>query len=167
MTTPGSDQPAFGEGDPGSMPPPPSYDAGAGGGYPGSGLPGVPAPRNGMGVAALVLGILAVVLCWSAIGGIVLGVLAIIFAIVGIRRASRGISTNRGMSIAGLVTGIIGLIVGVLFAILVGSVLSVFGNQVQNYQACVQQANGDQAKIQQCAQQFQQQIQQQQQNNGG
>lgn len=165
MTTPGSDQPAFGEGDPGSMPPPPSQEPGAG--WSGSGMPGVAAPRNGFGITALVLGILAIVLCWSAIGGIVLGALAIIFAILGMRRASQGVATNRGMSIAGLVTGIIGLIVGVLFAILVGSVLSVFGNQFKDLQQCLQQAGGDQAKIQACDQQFQQQIQQQQGNNGG
>lgn len=164
MTTPGSDQPAFGAGDPGSMPPPPSYNPGAGGGSSG---PGVPAPRNGFGVAALVLGILAVVLCWTAIVGIVLGVLAIVFAILGMRRASRGVSTNRGMSIAGLVTGIVGLVIAVWFTIVYGSVLSFFGsNQFKDLQQCIQQAGGDQAKVQSCDQQFQQQFLQQQKNGG-
>jgi hypothetical protein len=157
MTTPGSDPSGYGDSGSGSMPPPPAYDAGAG--YPGQGGPMAP-PRNGFGTAALVLGILAIVLCWSAVGGIVLGVLAIIFATLGIRRAGRGEATNKGMSIAGLVTGIIGLIIGVIFAVALGSFLSIFRGSVSDLQNCLNQANGDNAKIQQCDTQYQQQIQQ-------
>jgi O-antigen ligase len=166
MTTPGPDQPAFGQGDPGSMPPPPPYgaDPTQGGPEPGwSGSGGAMAPpRNGFGVTALVLGILAVLTCWSAIGGIVLGVLAIIFAVLGIRRANQGIASSKGMPIAGLVTGIVGLVVGVLFVIALGSLFSFFGSQqFKDFTTCVQQANNDQAKIQQCQTEFQQQYNQQ------
>ena len=42
---------------------------------PGYGAP-LRRPRNGLGIAALVLGLLALVLCWTIIGGIVLGLLA-------------------------------------------------------------------------------------------
>lgn len=157
MTTPGSDPSGYGDSGSGSMPPPPAYDTGTG--YPGQGGP-MGAPKNGFGVAALVLGILALVLCWSAVGGIVLGALAIVFAILGMRRASQQIATNRGMAIAGLVTGIVGLIIGVLFAILVGSFLSVFGGTVSDYTHCLQQAGQDQTAIQQCQQQYSQQLQQ-------
>ena len=116
------------------------------------------APRNGFGIAALVLGILALVGCWSAIAGIVLGVLALIFGILGVRRANRGVATNKGVSIAGIVTGAIGLVLGILFAIIFGTFFSTFGGQVQNLQQCVHQAGGDQAKVQQCNQQFQNQV---------
>lgn len=164
MTTPGSDPSGYGEGDPGSMPPPPAY--GSGTGMPGQGAP-MAAPKNGMGTAALVLGILAIVLCWSAIGGIILGALAIIFGIIGIRRVGQRIATNKGAAIAGLVTGIVGLIIAVIFTIAYGSILSIFGGSINDYTHCVQQANNDQSKIAQCQQQFQNQIQQQQNNNGG
>jgi hypothetical protein len=159
MTTPGSDPSGYGDSGSGSMPPPPSYQGGTG--YPGEGT-AVAAPKNGFGITALVLGIIAIVLSWSAIGGIVFGVLAIIFAILGIRRANRGIATNKGMSISGLVTGIIGLIIGVIVAIALGSFLSVFGGSLNNFSDCVKQAGNDQAKVQQCENQFQQQVQQQQ-----
>lgn len=167
MTTPGSDPSGYGEsgyGDTGSgsMPPPPAYQGGTG--YPGQGGP-VAAPRNGFGITALVLGILAIVLSWSAVGGIIFGVLAIIFAILGIRRASQGVANNKGMAISGLVTGIVGLVIGIIVAVAVGSFLSIFGGSFNNFSDCVKQANNDQAKIQQCENQFQQQIQQQQ--NGG
>lgn len=159
MTTPGSDPSGYGDSGSGSMPPPPAYQGGTG--YPGQGAP-MGAPRNGFGIAALVLGILAIVLSWSAVGGILFGVLAIIFAILGMRRASRGVATNKGMSISGLVTGIVGLIIGIIVAIALGSFVSVFGGTVSNYTDCVKQANNDQVKIQQCENQFQQQIQQKQ-----
>jgi hypothetical protein len=40
-------------------------------------------PRNGFGVAALVLGILALLLSWTIIGGVLLGALALIFGVLG------------------------------------------------------------------------------------
>ena len=112
----------------------------------------------GFGVTALVLGILAVLGCWSAFFGIVLGVLALIFGIVALRRVKRDVATNKGVSIAGVVTGAVGLLLGIVFAIAFGAAFSIFGNQIHNLQQCIQQANGDQAKVQQCDHQYQQQI---------
>lgn len=62
------------------------------------------APRNGMGTAALVLGILGLVL------GCILSGLAIIFGSVGIGRANRGEATNKGAATAGLILGIVGFV---------------------------------------------------------
>ncbi|MDT8912468.1 DUF4190 domain-containing protein [Amycolatopsis sp. PS_44_ISF1] len=112
------------------------------------------APRNGFGVTALVLGILAIVLCWTVWGGIVLGVLALIFGILGIKRANRREATNKGAAVAGVVTGVIGLIIGIILAVVVGSIFAIFGDQISSYQDCVNQAGGDQAKVQQCQQQL-------------
>ena len=74
---------------------------------PGYGFPPAPTalPRNGMGTAALVLGIIAAVTFFTG-WGVILGILAIIFGGVGMGRASRGEATNRGMAVAGLVLGI-------------------------------------------------------------
>ena len=99
--------------------PPPGY------GQPGYGQVGYPpafgagqiAPRNGIGTAALVLGILAVVFCWTFWGGVVMGILAIIFGGVGLGRANRGEASNRGSALAGLVLGIVALALLVLLAI--------------------------------------------------
>ena len=64
--------------------------------------------KRGFSIAALVLGIIAIVLCCIWYISIPCGILAIIFGIVGIK------SSKKGMSIAGLVTGAIGLIISVL-----------------------------------------------------
>ena len=78
-----------------------------------------PPPRqgNGLAVAGMVLGILAIVLFWTSIIDLVIALLAIIFSIIGLRKASR-VGVGKGMAIAGLVTGIIGLLLaGVIIAI--------------------------------------------------
>jgi len=71
---------------------------------------------NGLAVAGLVVGIVAVVLCWFPFVNWVLGILAIIFGGVGLSKANRIGGKNKGMAIAGLILGLVGLILGtVLF----------------------------------------------------
>ncbi|MFJ7200128.1 MULTISPECIES: DUF4190 domain-containing protein [unclassified Streptomyces] len=94
--------------------PPPQY-----GGYPG--YPGYnqapwggPPPANGMGTAAMVLGILAVCMfCVYGIPSLILGVLALIFGILGRKRVQRGEANNNGQALAGIITGSIGIVLGV------------------------------------------------------
>lgn len=86
------------------------------GGTPGAAAPPRYARRNGLGTAAMVLGITAIVPGF-AFFGIVLGTLAIIFGFVGRARAQRGIADNGGQALAGIITGIIGLILATLFTV--------------------------------------------------
>lgn len=65
--------------------------------------PGDPRSRNGFGIAALVLGLFALLLSWTIIGGVLFGILALIFGLLGRARAKRGEATNGGMSVAGVV----------------------------------------------------------------
>jgi Domain of unknown function (DUF4190) len=135
-------------------PPPVGYGqnpAGYGQG-PGYGAPPA-APRNGFGIAALVLGLLALVLSLTVIGGIVFGILALIFGLLGRARAKRGESTNGGLSVAGVVLGVIGALIAI------GLVVSVLNSPAgHSYRQCLQQAGGDTAKIQQCASEFSRQM---------
>ncbi|MEU5899178.1 MULTISPECIES: DUF4190 domain-containing protein [Streptomyces] len=83
-------------------------------GYPGYGWPAMPmAPANGMGVTALVLGIIAAAgFClWPL--AIVLGILAVIFGAVGRGKARRGEATNGGQALAGIICGAAGIVLGV------------------------------------------------------
>ncbi|KOT27613.1 membrane protein [Streptomyces caelestis] len=111
------------------LPPPPVAPTGPGapGGYghpgypPGYGWPGMPVQRqNGMGTAAMVLGILACCLfCMYGVVSVVLGVLAIVFGIKGRRKAEEGLADNHGQAQAGLITGIIGLVLGIAVIVLI------------------------------------------------
>jgi hypothetical protein len=109
-------------------------------------------PKNGLGIAALVLGILSLVTSFSVVGGILLGLVAIVLGALGRSRAKKGQATNGGMALAGLILGVIGLIVSVVIAAAVGSLLSRgdFGSLTE----CLEQAGNDQAAIDECSREF-------------
>ena len=77
-------------------------------------------PRNGLGIAALILGILGLLTSWFVFGAL-LGVLAIILGFMGVRRVSRGEANNRGVSITGIVLGVLSIVIAVLFAVVIGT----------------------------------------------
>ena len=76
-------------------------------------LPTTAPKTNGSAVASLVLGIVGVVLGFFPFFGLILGILAIVFAYLGFRRAE-ATGTGRGFAIAGLVLGIIASVFGLL-----------------------------------------------------
>ncbi|MGP3968605.1 hypothetical protein [Streptomyces sp. 6N223] len=94
------------------------------GAYPGA--PGWPVVgpaghRNGLGTAALVLGVIAACLSWTFVLSpvvLVLGVLALIFGIVGARRARGGGATNRTAALGGLWTGAGSVAIAVVHVVL-------------------------------------------------
>lgn len=119
----------------GHVPPPPIAPDGPGQvpyGYPGGGYghpaappqgyygwPGMhPLPSNGMGTAGLILGILsALVFClWPL--AIVLGILGVIFGAVGRGKARRGVATNPGQALAGIICGAVGIALGIGMVVL-------------------------------------------------
>ncbi len=105
---------------PPAMTPPPSAPAGP------PTTPYVPPPpvasgggtSNGMAIAALVLGIVSLVLFFACGAGILAGVLAAVFGFLGLSKAKQS-GQGRGMSLAGLILGLIGIIGGILFLVLV------------------------------------------------
>jgi hypothetical protein len=106
------------------------------------------APRNGLGTAALVVGILAL-LSGILLVGAVLGVIAIALGLAGRSRVRRGEATNGGSALAGILTGLAGVIIaGVVIAAGVSWMNSSTG---KNYTNCVKSANGNQAAVNQCA----------------
>lgn len=140
---------------PGGYPPPPPPPYGGYPGYPGySGYPGPPQsePKNGLGLAALILAIIGLLLCWSVAGGIVLGVVAVILGFLGRGRVKRGEADNGGGAIAGIALGFVAIIAGLVFIpIYIGLFDSVGGT---DYIDCVTRAGSDQAAVQECAEEF-------------
>ncbi|MDG4865454.1 DUF4190 domain-containing protein [Streptomyces sp. T-3] len=121
--------------------PPPQYPQGP---YPGPGSTPAPAPGKGMAVTALVLGIVACVTFWTVVGGLLLGLLALIFGIVGVRRAARGRADGRTMAIIGMVLGVLAMI-GAGLVLAVGLV---FWNSdtVSTYKDCMENAQTEEAR---------------------
>jgi uncharacterized membrane protein len=67
-----------------------------------------------MGIAALVLGIVSLVVCY---GGFVTGVLAIIFGALAMQKANRGEATNKTMAMWGLILGIVAIALWIIVII--------------------------------------------------
>jgi uncharacterized membrane protein len=84
-------------------------------------------PQNGLGTAALILGIVGLAGGWIPIIGWLVGIssiLAIIFGALGAKKAKQGLATNRGVALWGMWLGIVALIIGVLFLVLFGILIA-------------------------------------------
>jgi hypothetical protein len=78
---------------------------------------------NGFAVASLVCGILAVVLFFTLWIPFVLGICAIVFGAIGISRANRMGGRQKGLAIAGIVCGVVGILIDIAFVALLFTVL--------------------------------------------
>jgi hypothetical protein len=67
-------------------------------------------PKNGLGTAALIIGIIGVVLAFFFVGGF-LGLLALIFGIVGLGKVKKGEASNKGAAVAGLILGVVAMVI--------------------------------------------------------
>ncbi|WP_415950706.1 DUF4352 domain-containing protein [Streptomyces sp. KLOTTS4A1] len=82
------------------------------------------APRNGLGIAGLVTGIIGAVLFLTVWLGIILGILGLVFGLIGRSRAKRGEATNGGVALAGAILGGIAIVastVWLVFAVIIVS----------------------------------------------
>lgn len=106
------------------------------------------AARNGIGTAALVLGILALVGSIVVVGGVLFGIIAIVLGVIGRGRAKRQEATNGGSATAGLVCGVIALLLSV--AIVVAGVGFFNSDSGKKLRDCLDKAGPDTSARQQC-----------------
>ena len=131
----------------GYLPPPPYY------GYP----PRAVGPKNGLGIASLVLAVIALLCVWSVFVAVVLGLVAVVVGFFGRGRVRRGTANNGGVAIAGIVLGGLAIIVGLAFIAIWTAVWKDVGGG--DYIDCMQNAGRDQIQQQRCADQFRENVQ--------
>jgi hypothetical protein len=144
---------------PGGYPPPPP---GYGTGYPpppphpyAGQAPIAPVMRNGIGVAALVLGLLSLPAAMTIIGGLLLGVAAIALGFVGRSRVRNGEANNGGVAVSGIVLGALGVLLSIIMivvAVVAGKWFMDVGGR--DFVDCMTQAGDDAAAQQQCEDEF-------------
>jgi hypothetical protein len=105
-----------------------------------------------LGIASLIIAIVALVTVWSVFGGVILGIVALVIGIVAWGRVKRGEANNGGVAIAGIVLGAIAIVAGLGFIAIWVAVFRQAGGG--DYIDCLNKAGNDQAKVQQCADQF-------------
>jgi hypothetical protein len=85
---------------------------------PGYGMAHNPTSANALGIVSLVLGILSIPLGCCSFFGLIMPVPAIICGILGMRKADQGQANNKGMAIAGLICGSVGLMISLIIIVL-------------------------------------------------
>lgn len=134
---------------PSSLPPgaapyaPPPYGYGASAGYPAYGPPGGAVLKNGLGVAGMVCGIVGVVLGWIPFVfwlGFILGILALVFGVIGRGRTQRGEANNGGQATAAIVLGAVAIVLAILSVIWTVAIL----NKVNDNRDCIRIAQTSQ-----------------------
>jgi hypothetical protein len=91
-------------------------------------------PRNGLGTAALVLGIIGAVVFLVPFLAWILGVLSLIFGCIGMSRVNRNIATNGGAAVAGIVLGVVSLVLGTV-------AFAAYYESADSYSDCVDRAD--------------------------
>ena len=123
------------------------------------GRPGWPAssrPSNGMGTAALVLGIVGFLTAILVVGGLI-GVLAIIFGFVGLSKVRRGEATNRGSAIAGIVLGAVSVILAGILVAVGATWIAENADEIEDLGECLDDANTERQRDD-CANRFEDQV---------
>jgi hypothetical protein len=119
--------------------------------------PGPPGgPRNGLGIGALVVAIIGLLFCWSIFLGVILGIVAVVMGFAGRARVKRGEANNGGVAMAGILLGFLSIVAGLAFIAIYWALFTEAGGQ--DYLDCLNKAEGDSAKIQQCSDAFREHV---------
>ncbi|HEX7743801.1 MAG TPA: DUF4190 domain-containing protein [Micromonosporaceae bacterium] len=111
--------------DPWSAQPTSGQPYGAAPGYPppGYGVPGQPPPNNTLGLLAMIFGIVGIPLgVCCGLFGTPFGIAGVVLGILGLNRANQGQATNRGQALAGLICGAVGIVLAIV-AFILGQVI--------------------------------------------
>jgi hypothetical protein len=85
--------------------------------------------------------------------GAFLGLLAVLFGIIGLIRVNRGDADNRGQTVTGLITGAIAVLLGVVITISIGTWFATHVNDFNRFGRCIDNASGP-TEREQCARQL-------------
>ncbi|WP_298583614.1 DUF4190 domain-containing protein [uncultured Kocuria sp.] len=103
---------------------------------------------TGLGIAALVLGIVALLTCWFVLG-IIPGLVGLVLGIVALRKLGRTPGASKALPIIGIVLSVLAVLASIFFMVVYGAVIdSILNGECAQYL----QAN-DEAGFQRCIEQ--------------
>jgi hypothetical protein len=110
-------------------------------------------PRNGLGVAALVLGVASLVAAVSftlfplgLLGGLVAAVLG---GIAASRGSAKG-ATSSGPAVAGIVCGVLALVIGIVFTVRFGTFVAHNTGVFTSFDDCIAKAGSNRSAVSGC-----------------
>jgi hypothetical protein len=101
-------------------------------------------PRNGLGVAALVLGVASLVAAFSFVLfplGLLGGLIAAVLGVISLSRRSTSGATNPGQAWAGTICGILALVIGIVFLVRVGTFVEHNTSAFTSFDNCIAKAS--------------------------
>ena len=107
---------------------------------------------SGLAITALVLGLLALLSSWTIVGGVLLGLGAIVVGLIALTRIKQGRAQGWSMAVVGIVTAVIGLLVAAGLIVLGVSFLS--SDSGQKLRDCLDEAGSDEAAQAECQRDF-------------
>lgn len=105
-------------------------------------------PRNGTGTAALLVALVGLGFCWSVVGGLACGVIAVVLGLLGRGRAARGEANNREIASAGAALGLVAVAASVAFTVVWVYAWQDSGGS--RYVDCAVRAGDDQKAVEGC-----------------
>jgi hypothetical protein len=102
-------------------------------------------PRNGLGTAGFVLGLIGLLISFLPIVGVVawpLVILGLVFSLIGFSRGRSGRATNKGLALAGVILSVIGLVVCILWVAVFGKAASDVSKQANEVATISYDAGG-------------------------
>jgi hypothetical protein len=109
-------------------------------------------PGNGLGVAALVLGVASLVAAVSFVMfplGLLGGLVALILGGIAVTRGRARGATNFGQAIAGIVCGALALVIAIVFAVRFGTFVAHNTDVFTTFDNCIAKA-GDRSAVASC-----------------
>lgn len=97
-----------------------------GGGYP------APQRNNGMAIASLIVGILSIPACFGYGLGLVMGIVAIVLGVLARKKVKLGQAGQGGLALGGIITGIVGVVLGAIFLAMVVFAFGMFGSAISD-----------------------------------
>lgn len=102
-------------------------------------------PGTGLGIAALILGIVALLTCWFVLG-LVPGLVGLVLGIVALRKLRRTPGASKALPIIGIVLSVLAILASIFFLVIFGALIGEIGPAME---AC-SQFSSDQAALQEC-----------------
>ncbi len=112
--------------------------------------------KNGLGTAALVLGVASLVATLSFVLlplGLLGGLAAVAIGVAALTRGRAGGTANPGQATAGLVCGVLALAVGIVFSVRVGTFVANNTNAFTSFSNCIAKA-GNRSEVANCIAHF-------------
>ncbi|KAA2264943.1 DUF4190 domain-containing protein [Solihabitans fulvus] len=103
-------------------------------------------PRNGLGTAGFVTGLIGLVFSPIPIVGMIawpLVIVGLVLSALGVSRAVKGEATNKGLSIAGLVVSVVGLVICILWVVAFGKAADDLNKAANSEATVVYEVTGD------------------------